>query len=367
MKGIKKRYLLILLFPLAYFLNYISLNSSQLTESYYSTGIYKAISFITGHIVGWMPFSFAELLLPILVVVVIVRIVLLVKKLFVQKGSRWYLIRDAILNVLLALSIIYFAFIFMWGLNYNRSSLANIMNVEVIPSKTSELIALNEELLNTTNELRADIEENEYGVMVPFGGYRDAFKRSKEGYAAAAKIYPEFKGINSRPKPMTFSSLIAYTNIWGIYSPFTAESNVNMKIPTPMLLSTMMHELAHQLGFAREDEANYIAYLTCSMHPDVDFRYSGALFALTYTMNSLYSQDKEAYKDIYNRMDEGVIRDLAENSKYQKKYDGPVNKAFSKSNDIYLKANNQKDGERSYGRMVDLLLAQYRAEQLGQE
>ena len=31
-------------------------------------------------------------------------------------------------------------------------------------------------------------------------------------------------------------------------------------------------------------------------------------------------------------------------------------------NDAYLKANGQKNGLRSYGRMVDLLLAYYRDE-----
>ncbi|HPE16562.1 MAG TPA: DUF3810 family protein, partial [Oscillospiraceae bacterium] len=31
-------------------------------------------------------------------------------------------------------------------------------------------------------------------------------------------------------------------------------------------------------------------------------------------------------------------------------------------NDAYLKANAQRDGVKSYGRMVDLLLAEYRDE-----
>ena len=83
---------------------------------------------------------------------------------------------------------------------------------------------------------------------------------------------------------------------------------------------------------------------------------------MNYTMSALYGQDKEAYADLYSRLDNGIKRDLAENSKYHEKYDGPIRDAFSKSNDVYLKANNQKDGERSYGRMVDLLLAQYRYE-----
>lgn len=359
-RKIRKRYLLIMLFPLALLLNYLATTNTKFTEKYFSGGLYKGISWVVGNINGLVPFSVGELLLLIFILTVLLSLVLLLKKLLTRKTDRWLLIRDYILNILLGISILYFAFIIMWGLNYNRLSLSNIMDLEIKPSPTEELVALNEELLVTVNELRGSMVENEEGVMVPFGGAKSGFQRSKLGYIKAATIYPEFAGINSKPKPLLFSSIIAYTNIWGIYSPFTAESNVNMAIPSPMLLSTMMHEMAHQLGFAREDEANYVAYITCSMHPDDDFRYAGALFALSYTMNAVYQQDKEAYRDFYSRLDEGAKRDLAENTKYSKKYEGPVGDAFTKSNDIYLKANNQKDGERSYGRMVDLLLAEYR-------
>jgi len=96
------------------------------------------------------------------------------------------------------------------------------------------------------------------------------------------------------------------------------------------------------------------------MHPDADFQYSGALLALNHSLNAVYGQDKDAYKELYGKLSDKIKRDLAENAKYHDKYDGPVKEAFTKSNDAYLKANNQKDGEKSYGRMVDLLLAQYR-------
>ncbi|MEI3307330.1 MAG: DUF3810 family protein [Eggerthella lenta] len=41
---------------------------------------------------------------------------------------------------------------------------------------------------------------------------------------------------------------------------------------------------------------------------------------------------------------------------------GPGQDVSNAANDTYLKANNQSDGMRSYGRMVDLLLAEQRAE-----
>jgi hypothetical protein len=357
---LRKRHLLILLFPLGYLLNTLSRSNSVLTERVYSSGIYRGISWLFGNILGWLPFSVAELLLPILSCLVVWSLAVWIYRLIRGKGHRWAVLFNGILNALMVVSLVYFTFIAFWGLNYNRQSLSSILSLEVRPSSLDELVEMTEELLEEANLLREKVEEDENGVMVPFGGAKGAFARAREGYKAAAEYIPGFDGVHGRPKPLLFSSVIAYTNIWGIYSPFTAEPNVNMKVPTPMLTSTMMHELAHQLGFAREDEANYISYLTCSLHPDVDFRYSGTLSALNYSMNAVYGQDKEVWHSMYDRLSEGIKRDLAENAKYHKKYDGPVREAFSKSNDVYLKANNQKDGERSYGRMVDLLLAQYR-------
>jgi small basic protein len=361
-RKLSKKYLLILLMPLGYLLNRLSMGNSAMTEKYYTGGIFKAISWLVGNLLGWIPFSVAELLLPAMGLLILWRLIVLAVRMGKNKKDRWIFLRNFVLNVVLAVSLVYFSFLSMWGFNYNRQSLAVITGLEVRPSSTEELIQLTDALLEDTNSLRQGVAVNEAGVMVPFGGAQGGFERAKEGYAAASAYFPELKGVRSQPKPLLFSPVIAYTNIWGIYSPFTVESNVNMKIPTPMLLSTMTHEMAHQLGFAREDEANYLAYLACSLHPDVDFQYAGALFALSYSMGAVYQNDKDAYRDIYARLDEGVKRDLAENRKYSEKYDGPVEEAFSKSNDAYLKANNQKDGERSYGRMVDLLLAQYRHE-----
>ena len=362
-RKLSKKYLLILLLPLGYLLNALSRNNSALTEQYYSSGIYRGISWFMGTLIGWIPFSVAEVLLPLLVLSVAIGLLIWVIRLIRKKGSRWVVFRNGILNILVIFSVLYFSFIVLWGLNYNRQSLATILNMDVHDSTTAELVHMTETLLDTANSLRDQVEETEEGVMVPFDGAEGAFSRAREGYLAAAEYISWFDGVHGRPKPLLFSSAIAYTNIWGIYSPFTAEPNVNMKIPTPMLASTMMHELAHQLGFAREDEANYISYLTCSLHPDVDFQYSGYLSALNYSLNAVYGQDKDAYGRLYDSLSEGIKRDFEENRKYHRKYDGPVRETFSKSNDAYLKANNQEDGEQSYGRMVDLLLAQYRHQQ----
>lgn len=153
---------------------------------------------------------------------------------------------------------------------------------------------------------------------------------------------------------------MSYTGITGIYIPYTGEANVNINSTDFMLPSTVAHEMAHQRGFAREDEANYIAYLTCSMHPDRDFQYSGVMLALIYSMNALAENDIEAYKVLRSKYSEGVKNDLRYDAEFWAKYEGKTQEISNNVNNTYLKSNGQKDGVQSYGRMVDLLIAEYK-------
>ena len=109
----------------------------------------------------------------------------------------------------------------------------------------------------------------------------------------------------------------------------------------------------------REDEANFISYLGCINSGFDDFAYSGTMLALVYSMNTLYLEDREAYKNLYGLYSEDVKSDLKYSSNYWSQFDTKVAEVSSKVNDSYLRANNQKDGVKSYGRMVDLLLSYY--------
>jgi hypothetical protein len=90
-----------------------------------------------------------------------------------------------------------------------------------------------------------------------------------------------------------------------------------------------------------------------------DFSYSGTMLALVYAMNSLYYEDYDAYLNLYDRYSPEVRNDLKYSSNYWKNYETKVAEISDRVNDSYLKANNQDDGVKSYGRMVDLLLAYY--------
>jgi hypothetical protein len=187
------------------------------------------------------------------------------------------------------------------------------------------------------------------------------FERAEAGFDQAAKGCPQLGGVKLNPKPLLLSRLVSYTGITGVYGPFTGEANVNIDSPAPLLPAAVCHEMSHQRGFAREDEANFIAYLTCIQNPDPDFQYSGKLMALLHAMNALYRSDPQSYEEVRSLYRPGIQRDIDEVVRYSQSHQGPLEEHAQRVNDLYLKANNQRDGVDSYGRVVDLLLAERRA------
>ena len=152
---------------------------------------------------------------------------------------------------------------------------------------------------------------------------------------------------------------MSYEFITGVYS-FTIEANYNNDVPDYVKADTICHELSHLRGFMREDEAGFIAYLACIHSGNVNLKYSGILNALSYVLNSVYSNCGAAvYTELYKSMDIQLMRDYLYDSRYWDKYRTPVAEVADAVNNAYLVANAQTDGVKSYGRMVDLLLAYY--------
>ena len=347
----------LLLFPLALLLKEWGAANNTLVEKYYSTGLYPVVSQVVNFLFGWMPFSAAEMLLYLGIVAIIVYLVFQTVMLII-KSERALRLFKLLVHLAMIVSIGYFIFEGVWGLNYYRHPLAITLGYTVEPRSVSDLKRLCSTLANAANELRAGLPEDDKGVMkLPVGKY-ELLKRIPNVYGALSKQYPLFNARYGPPKPVLLSRQMSYTDIQGIFFPFTIEPNVNIGIPDAFLASTACHEVAHQYGFAREDEANFIGYLACMASEDKEIQYSGVMMALTISMNALAGYDGDAYWDIAGTYCDGIRRDLNAQSAYWKQFEGPVAETSGKMNNAYLKSNKQADGTNSYGRMVDLLLAQ---------
>jgi len=328
------------------------------TESLYSRLLYPPIGKLLSTLTGVFPFSVAELLVYLVVAAILVVLIRMVYA-TIKSNNRLNTALNHLINGLCVLSIGYCLFLLLWGFNYYRQPLAVSLGYNVEKSTIADLKNLCSSLIEKTNLLRSKTLEDSTGVMY-LESFRDAAARSNIGYNNLSQTYPFLGGTFGQPKRVALSYQFSYTGIAGIYFPYTGEANINKLVPSPMLPSTICHEMAHQRGFAREDEANFIAYLTCKAHDHADFQYSGYLLATIYSMNALYKYDPDSYRELTLKYSDDVKRDLRYNSDFWKQFEGPVEELQERVNDTYLKSNKQADGIYSYGRMVDLLLAEYK-------
>jgi hypothetical protein len=287
-------------------------------------------------------------------------LVYLVMTLFFRPARRARTASGAFWGALLGVSLALFIFGVGCAPNYYRLTFTELAGYDARPSSAQDLSALCAELTVQANALRAEMSAEGLDMNYRGSAFFDAAKASKAAVSALSLQYPFWTSVIAAPKPMPLSETLSYLNLTGFYSPYTGEANVNAHMPGLEMPFTMCHELAHTLGFMREDEANFIAFLSCRESDRLDFQYSGTVCALNYSMNELSSADRDSYYRIRDTYSDELINDLNKTFSYWSKYDTPAATVSTTVNNIYLKANNQSDGVKSYGRMVDLLLADYR-------
>lgn len=329
-----------------------------LIENLYSKGLYPFIITGLSRVSSIFPFSLFEALICGVVLFVALGLGTLVWRR--SLGGKVKICWTSGLLRLISL-ILFFAVLFnlLWGFNYYRLSLGDQLGVKVNKHSSAELSSLCESLIRDANTLSAAVERDSQGVMVHKNNAENILRRTPSGFIVASENLGLFKGQYGIPKQVWNSTAMSYAGIAGIYFPFTGEANVNGLVTAAFLPATAMHEMAHVYGYSREDEANFIAWLTCHYHPDADFKYSGAVLGLVYGMSALYDADPEEYQRLKAHYGPAIKADLEANRDFWKRYEGPAEKIQDKMNDRYLKANGQKDGVASYGRMVDLLLEVY--------
>lgn len=342
----------------------IAARRSTLFAEWYSTHIYRALVTTVGRIVGFLPFSVYELLIICgiaLLFFIIYRIVYLIIK---KRGRRILTLFARVLALLLTVLAL---FTVNCGINYHRRPFSYYSGLTITKQSTDMLIEMCRSLIDEANalvpyidtvEVPDDADGTHYGSIFSLNN-TNTHNEAVLAMNKLGEIYPVLSGFYPNPKPVLFSKVMSYEFITGVYS-FTIEANYNRDVPDYVKAYTICHELSHLRGFMREDEAGFIAYLACIHSDNVNMQYSGILNALSYVLNSVYSNcGATIYTELYRSMDTQLMRDYYYNSKYWDKFETPVAEVADAVNNAYLVANAQTDGVKSYGRMVDLLLAYY--------
>ena len=322
---------------------------------WYSEHIYPWIVSLIGRFFGIFPFSVAEFLLYagiLLLIGSLVRIIYrLIKKKADKKEGLLYLRRLGITALILAA-----LYMTNCGINYHRNSFAESIGLKADTYTVDELKGVCVDLTERINTYAGQVERDADGVMVLSGNEREEAVAAMEGLGEKWDV---LAGYYPKPKPLAFSAFLSVQNLTGIYSPFTVEANYNQDMTPYNIPFTACHELSHLRGFMQEEEANFIAWLACKDAPETELQYSGSMLAWIHCMNVLYEEDRAAWAEIREILSEEADTDLRANSEFWDKWDGAVAEVSEQINDNYLKANGQKDGVQSYGRMADLVVAYY--------
>ncbi|WP_144894628.1 DUF3810 domain-containing protein [Lutibacter sp. Hel_I_33_5] len=353
MKWNKKHLFLTALLPInSLLVNWIS-QYPQVIEEYYSNGIYPYISSFFRIIFGWIPFSVGDVLGFVLIYCVIKFIYKLIK-------SRFKNIIAQLLKITSFLSILYCCFYLFWGLNYFREPLSKKLGYEKTKYTTEQLENTTKLIINKLNKYHLEITKNDsLKVENPYTA-KEMYEKALLGYENLENDFPQLKFNFKSTKSSLVSLLQMYNGTSGYLNPITGEAQVNDRIPKTSFPTTACHEMAHQIGYAAENEANFIGFLAANYHTDVYFKYASYRMAFGYCISEMRKRDKSTYKGLWKLVNKGIKKDYNASYDLWQQYQNPIEPLIKKGYNSYLKANNQTKGIESYNYVVDLLILYFR-------
>lgn len=318
-----------------------------LVERLYATGMYRLVRDIDLFFLRWLPFSAGDLLylfFPIWWLRQAVRIF--------RKNRSWNAV--ALLASDWSRKIILW-FYLLWGLNYFRLPLYRQWHVYPEPVALERLDTLARREIDSLNRIHSRLQGvDSAGLHIPYSFDR-MHSIATETYRNNAHIFPRFSERFYVVKPSLLSRPVSYLGVLGYLNPFTHESQVNVKYPAVFLPHTFLHELAHQIGYAYENEAEFIGYVEGIHSADPYFRYSAHLVALQYLMAEIRQADSLRFLELKKQLRPGILADYRKQKDFIRQHRLPFD--VSKPYDIYLKINQKGKGLHSYNEMVMYLSA----------
>jgi hypothetical protein len=344
---------LLFLLSIAILVKLFSLNEVWV-EHYYSNGIYGTLSKTLRAILGWIPFSVGDIVYiaaGIWLVLKVWKALQLLKRRKAKEYLGWLLFRKYLKLVLL----IYIVFSLFWGVNYYRQGISSQIGITVHPYSVTDLFSLTTVLQQRLNGYAGKIDSvgrlryNNNGVL---------FDSSIAAYRMVEEMYPFLYYATPSQKTSLFTPVGKYFGFTGYYNPFSGEAQLKTSIPVFLKPFVTTHEIAHQLGYAKENEASFVAYLTCKSSGNADFLYSAyfevyrdALFDCIKTGDTVF------VNNLRKNLSPRVKHDIYDLRHYLTRNKNFIEPLMSGAYDKYLRLNNQPNGKATYNEVIAYLIA----------
>ncbi len=309
---------------------------------------------VLAYVTAWVPFSVAEYALlgmPLIVALICYAVIKCAnKKGFVR----------AISSLVAVVILLFSVFTFNFGVGYETTPLDARLGIEKHDVSAESLYETTLVITERLGELESKVKHSGKQGFVSPHTEAETVAICSDAYTKLNEKYGFIKSFRVPVKTMILSPVLTYTFITGEYTFFTGEANINNNYPDYVNIFTTAHEMAHQRGVSREDEANFVAFLVCINADDPSVRYAGYLSMYEYLSGALYDADKTIYSQAANTLPASVRYDLRCASEFLQKYKGsPAADITDSVNDAYLTVQGT-DGVESYGLVVDLAVAYYK-------
>lgn len=333
----------------------ISINSTKFSDAFNST-VSSFFRTLMAKITSFTPTSLAELVILSSPLIITAAVVVSMSK--ADRGKRYFI--RVLIGLGAVVAFVYAMFTVNFGVGYRTTSLDKRIGLKREKVTANELYDTMCDVVNHLNELSDDIiYASGTGSVRPYS-HNKAVELCRQSYKALSEKYDFISVLDAPVKQIVLSEYMTYTHISGMYTFYTGEANLNTNYPYFVSVYTTAHEMAHQRGIARENEANFIAYLVCITSDDPYMQYSGYLNMYEYLASPLYSASPSLYGKAIADLDLNVRYDLHCYSEFFEKYRDNVAADVSDAvNDTYLVLQGT-EGAVSYGMVVDLAVAYYK-------
>ena len=335
---------------------YVSFIYSPDFADFFNESISQSMRFIFAKLTYIFPFSVAEAFVftsPVIVFLVI-------RGIFRYMDNHKYGFTRALVSLLAVASILFSLFTLNFASGYRGAPLDEKMGIETPEISVEELETTAEYVVENLNSLADGVTFTESGSSVRGYSHNDTVELAYKSYEKLSDEYYFIGNFKAPVKRLAVSSLMTYTHISGIYTFMTGEANLNTNYPEFVNVYTIAHEMAHQRGIARENEANFVAYLVCINSDDVYMQYSGYLNMFEYLVSALSGVSKDSARELYKDLDRRIYDELVSYSKFFEKYqNSTASEVVGTVNDSYLQSQGTP-GTKSYGMVVDLAVAYHK-------
>ncbi|MDQ3013160.1 MAG: DUF3810 domain-containing protein, partial [Acidobacteriota bacterium] len=227
----------------------------ETVETYYSQNFYHYLVRWMASVNKFTQFSLGEILIAGIVGWYVLWTFWYVSRALRREASLIEVFKILFLQWAWLVAIGFALFLLLWGLNYQRMPIAERLDLEQRGDGREEIISVGRRIVDGAN---ANYSTREVQLTLA-----KMSQVVETGFQQLGMLGPASQGGVSEPKPLYFSRVATWLDVRGVYIPYTGEATYNVMGPDCDMPFTLAHFKAHQRGYAREDEANFIAYVVC--------------------------------------------------------------------------------------------------------